>query len=509
MAAIRFVERTKKYYIRWRELDGTQCERSAGKDKRVAEQLKRKIETELDAKRNGLVDPRAARFGEMAAIPLGDHVETWRDALLSKGNVAKHANHHKARVLIMLAIMEADRLSDLSPSKIQAALKSLVNQGLSLRTVNHYRAALKNFTRWMVRDARMRDDPSIAVSGYNADAKRAYVRRAFAPDELAKLIASAERGRPFRGMSGPTRAMAYRVAASTGLRVNELRSLVPKSFRLDSNPPTVVVRPGYCKNRQEAVQPIPKALADLLRTWLEGKPDNVAVFPITDRSAKMVQKDLKAAGINPADSEGRRLDFHSLRGFYASALLEGGASVKTTQTLMRHSTPLLTLNLYARLDPADAARAVESIAVSKSHRDAITADPSHNLTTSGDVSSRTDSDLDACSPMRETLELMKDPKRNLLDSNDLPQADALGRMTGAHGNRTHPRAVASPRDGFEDRRQPLANQGKHLAECVEAPDHPTISPHDPDLALIVEAWQDLAPALKAGIVAMVKAACAE
>jgi hypothetical protein len=48
----------------------------------------------------------------------------------------------------------------------------------------------------------------------------------------------------------------------------------------------------------------------------------------------------------------------------------------------------------------------------------------------------------------------------------------------------------------------LAAQGKRAARNQA----PLDAPKDPDLAAVVEAWPDLPEALKAGIVAMVKAA---
>jgi integrase len=48
-------------------------------------------------------------------------------------------------------------------------------------------------------------------------------------------------------MTGPDRAMLYRVAVGTGFRANELRSLTPESFDLDANPPKVTVEAAYSK----------------------------------------------------------------------------------------------------------------------------------------------------------------------------------------------------------------------------------------------------------------------
>ena len=44
---------------------------------------------------------------------------------------------------------------------------------------------------------------------------------------------------------------------------------------------------------------------------------------------------------------------HSLRHFYASALIAGGASVKQVQTVLGHASAVVTLRTYAHLWPGD------------------------------------------------------------------------------------------------------------------------------------------------------------
>jgi integrase len=44
---------------------------------------------------------------------------------------------------------------------------------------------------------------------------------------------------------------------------------------------------------------------------------------------------------------------HDLRHFFASALIAGGASVKQVQVVMGHSSPVITLRIYAHLWPGD------------------------------------------------------------------------------------------------------------------------------------------------------------
>ena len=44
---------------------------------------------------------------------------------------------------------------------------------------------------------------------------------------------------------------------------------------------------------------------------------------------------------------------HSLRHFFTSALIAGGASVKQVQTVLGHASAVITLRTYAHLWPGD------------------------------------------------------------------------------------------------------------------------------------------------------------
>jgi integrase len=163
------------------------------------------------------------------------------------------------------------------------------------------------------------------------------------------------------GMTGPDRGMLYALAAGSGLRSKELRTLTPERFDLAADPPTVTVLAGYAKNRREAVQPLPSALTDRLAPWIATKPAGRPVFEgMTDRTAEMLAIDLKAAGIEPETASGV-VDFHALRGTYISHLVSSGVSVKTCQVLARHSTPSLTIGIYAKASLHDIKGAVEAL----------------------------------------------------------------------------------------------------------------------------------------------------
>jgi integrase len=154
------------------------------------------------------------------------------------------------------------------------------------------------------------------------------VRRALSEAESNALIQAAARGGIVFAVSGPDRAMLYRLAALTGFRRKEPRSLTPKSFDLDGNPPTVTVRAAYRKHRRDDIQPIPEALAALLRPWLTSRPSVAPLFGnLTKHTAAMIRADLADAAI-PYANNGATADFHALRHSYPTALAKSNAPVK-------------------------------------------------------------------------------------------------------------------------------------------------------------------------------------
>jgi integrase len=120
-------------------------------------------------------------------------------------------------------------------------------------------------------------------------------------------------------MAGTDRAVLYQVALCTGFRRKELASLAPESFNLDDTPPNIVVAAAHSKRRREDRQPIPHALADVLRQWLPSKPPGKPVFPLPYWTAKMLRQDLAAAGIAEETAEGV-FDLHATRHTYITKL---------------------------------------------------------------------------------------------------------------------------------------------------------------------------------------------
>ena len=101
-------------------------------------------------------------------------------------------------------------------------------------------------------------------------------------------------------------------------------------------------------------------LADRPAVWLATLPPDQPVFSLPKTTAEMIRVDLEAAGIAYETPSGV-VDFHALRGCYISHLVSSGASVKTCQTLARHSTPSLTIGIYAKASLHDISGAVDAL----------------------------------------------------------------------------------------------------------------------------------------------------
>lgn len=80
-----------------------------------------------------------------------------------------------------------------------------------------------------------------------------------------------------------------------------------------------------------------------------------------ERKLEMLQHDLKSAGIPYVDPDGRYADFHALRHTFITNLMKSGVNPKTAQSLARHSTIELTMNVYTSLTVHDQAAALASL----------------------------------------------------------------------------------------------------------------------------------------------------
>ena len=377
----------RRWYVEFRDHRERVRRLAAFADKAASEELGRKIERLAELRQGGLgVDRSLAPFLEglpqktreslakwgllearhlVGSLPLGELLDRWHETLVGRGRTEKHAGLSRQRVKSLFEAAGFQRLSDIEPERTETAVHGLrERRGLGATSANHYLRAARSFTRWAVKSRYLSENPLRGLGLLNEQTDRRRERRALSPEDLRTLLTKTAEGPKRCGLAGTTRALLYRVAAETGFRAGELKSLRASSF--DLSEPTracVCVEAAYSKRRREDTQPLQPGTVALLAAHLRSlKPwESVFGLPKWWRAAEMLREDLKAAGIAYEDDSGRVLDFHALRVTFITNLARAGVAPKVTQSLARHSTPTLTFNVYAKLGADDERAALAAL----------------------------------------------------------------------------------------------------------------------------------------------------
>jgi integrase len=340
-------------------------------DKRRSEELANQLEHAARMVREGLADPTDRACRAAGARSIIEHVEDYRLSLAAKQDKATHCRHIAGAIQRVLADAAITTVADIATDRLQLALGRLAVKR-SARTANHALGAVKAFTRWLLANHRIREIPRglAPITRYNEKSDRKKVRRALTHAELERLFASVRTadlintlrdgrgGKVIGQLTGPEREILYRLAAGTGFRADEIRTLTPERFDLATDKPTVIVLAAYSKNGDDATQPIRSDLAEILRPFLADKEPGKPVLAVPEKTAQMLARDLKAAGIEPETEKGL-VDFHSIRHTYITHLVASGMNPKTVQKLARHSTITLTIDRYSFMDQDDLRSALD------------------------------------------------------------------------------------------------------------------------------------------------------
>ena len=309
----------------------------------------------------GITDP----YRKHRKRPLDEHIADFEQHLKAKNNSPDHVKLVLSRLRRIVSEAEFRLMSDISASQVECFLAQQREKKMSIQTTNHYLRAIKQFTRWLVRDRRTPDNPLDHLETLNVQTDRRRLRRALTVEEFEKLIQTTETGPVVQKMCGTDRAILYIISAYTGYRRGEIASVTPASFDFESDPPTLTVEAGHSKRRRLDVIPLRADFAERIQKWLESKKGLDTGKPLfrvsKSRTAEMIKADLEQAGIPYVDVKGRYADFHALRHTFISNLGKAGVSPKTTQSLARHSDINLTMNVYSHLELQEQSEALKQL----------------------------------------------------------------------------------------------------------------------------------------------------
>ncbi|HEY3318956.1 MAG TPA: tyrosine-type recombinase/integrase [Planctomycetota bacterium] len=260
----------------------------------------------------------------------------------------RHYGPRKARLEFWRTRLKLELLADLNGSlpRVEEALRELQNKGRAGKTLQNYAEAICAFCDWALKRGYLDHDPLKNLQHF--DTTPLTQRRAPTPEEIQAILAVAP----------PERRLLYQLALASGLRANELRSL--RARHIDVVNSGLKLEANWTKGRKATFQPIHAELMAVLQQIGETKGQDEPLLKISKNAAASLYIDMAKAGVPKTTVEGK-LDFHALRTGYTTLVFEAGASIKEAQSLARHSTPDLTLNVYARTRSARLAEVAQAV----------------------------------------------------------------------------------------------------------------------------------------------------
>jgi integrase len=376
-------KRGGRYYISYFDHKGKRQSRSARTtDKATAERIAAKLEADAALRRDGVVDPELDAICEQSRRSVESHVKDYEAKMGAANRASQHITTTVAYIRAICKDRKFEKVADITSDGVHQYAGFLKDQGRSTRTVQAYLTAIKGFTKWLAAQHKLPRDPLTSVKKPNPKSDRRRERRMLLPEEWRWLRATLIEAPMREAMSAEERMLLYATAIQTGLRSSELRSLTRGRLFLDGDEPFITCKAGSTKNRQDARQYIQPALAELLREHIATKAPHASVFGMPPRTdvAGMFRADmadaryawLKAAKqdseeylrrvesdfLGEKNHEGEFLDFHSLRHTCGAWLATAGAHPKAVQSVMRHSTIVLTMDTYGHLFPGQDAATV-------------------------------------------------------------------------------------------------------------------------------------------------------
>jgi len=279
-------------------------------------------------------------------------MEKWIDSYMNYITVEKGLSRNTldsyggdlVRYADFLGGLGIDEIGKTSKTEAMAYLLSLWKQGLSPKTVARSISVLRGFYRWLADEGVLAGNP---LEDMESPRTRRSLPEVLSVDEVESLLNQPDPSHPI-GMRD--KAMLELLYAA-GLRVSELTQLPLSNVNVEAGYVIVLGKGG--KQRivpmgQEALHWLSQYLEDS-RSRLLGDKRSPLVFVSQWRRGmsrqafwKIIKKYALMAGIR------KKISPHTIRHSFASHLLEGGADLRSVQSLLGH-VDISTTQIYTHV----------------------------------------------------------------------------------------------------------------------------------------------------------------
>ncbi|HBJ37391.1 MAG TPA: integrase, partial [Planctomycetaceae bacterium] len=388
--------KSQTYIAKYRDGAGITQEVPTGcRDKQAAESRLAELVAVAEKVRAGSLTTLDVRIGEHSKTPVEQHICDYIADLRGRKVNEERVKSTDKRLRDSASEAGFRLLRDLNAEALRRWLRS--QDGMSAATYNWHVEVWVAFGWWLTGrriegkrrsqtgERRMATNPFDGFGKKDVRADRKREARAYTVEEMNRLLGQTRR-RPLedalRIIRGPRkgeltatvsaerrsklerlgleRALIYKTMFLTGLRLDEMRTLLVADLHLGDTP-HLVLKSTNEKNRKGSSVPLRSNLAAELRTWTADKSPNERVFNVPKGMLRILNRDLEAAGIPKVDESKKRLHLHAMRHSTGTHLSAAGVSPRTAQAVMRHSDIKLTMNTYTDERLLDSAAAVEKL----------------------------------------------------------------------------------------------------------------------------------------------------
>jgi integrase/recombinase XerD len=287
--------------------------------------------------------------------PVKESLSPYIDAFLAMASVekglARNTIEAYSRDLRQLAEHLIDRgicaWPDVDSIQLRSYLSTLRAKGLSARSIARHAVTLRRLFRFLETEGLIQENPTPKLS-FAAQTRK--LPHTLSSDDVRRLLSQPDGSATLGARDQAMLELLY----ASGLRVSELISLKTQQVNLQSNYLTV-------KGKGAKVRAVPFGrwareklaayLTDVRPRLLKGKS---SAYLFTNRRGqiltrqgfwKLIRRYALTAGIE------KRVTPHTLRHSFATHLLEGGADLRSVQTMLGHAD-ISTTQIYTHVDGA-------------------------------------------------------------------------------------------------------------------------------------------------------------
>jgi len=284
------------------------------------------------------IDPAESKREAVAAQTEREGAPTFRELYdLWLAEVGRHKKSARCdrSTRKKFATIEAKKTRDITTGQIDSILAGLVKGGTPI-AANRALTLIKTVCRWGVRKHHLESDPAKDIEKPADESERVvFISRA----ELDELFYALD---AHPDQSG---ANAIKLLVWTGCRKQEVLSAEWSQFDLERG----LFQKGVTKSGREVFIPLDPLALDLLRKMKRGAASKF-LFPSRTKPT-VPRNEVRGVWYAARKAIGRNeLHLHDLRHFYATALLEGGASKEAIAPLLGQATTAM-VRRYAHASP--------------------------------------------------------------------------------------------------------------------------------------------------------------